>query len=287
MNLSSLRQHAVSIPRQDAFVGTWQPVFWQPDLFSPQRFVIGTIARSSSGEVAFRIMDSPGRIECFFRPRAIKREFAALTAMLKQAVLRGGDPLILGSPNFSIGDACFARGESSQAVADSAFADSVTAARSMPDDKDDQSVGPNTEETRRTVNNFLKTLLGLRFSEVVREEGQTLSEHYLDVSLAPNNGAGSIISACFKSVFTVEMKILRAASDINAYASAQHRDKKALFILEPGPDAKLPPKERKEIADMIGSECWKLEQAGFSTPCQTDAYRLAGDIKEWSAPMLG
>lgn len=286
MNLNALRQHAVTQPREDAFTGTWRVVQWQPDLFGPQRFVVGVLVESSAGDRAYRIMDRPERIECFFRPRPIRREFAALMALLRNSLAepRDGD-VLLPSPNFSFSEPCFVRGDSAQTIANRIFGDMVTAADPLPDE-DDREIGPNTEETRKQVTRFLKQMSDLAFERIVREQGQTLSEHYLDVTLAPDRGAGSVVSACYRSLTSIELKLLRAANDINAYASAQKRERKAIFLLEPDDDAPISPKERRAMDNLIGNELWKLEQAGFDTPRNTDFGGVARDIHDWAIPLL-
>lgn len=287
MNLQSLRQRATTIQRQDAFVGTWRAVIWQPNLFSPQRFAVGVVVESTTGERAFQLMDKPGRIECFFRPKPIRREFAALMAMIRSSLGNTNNiELRLPSANFMLGEPCFVRGESAAAVAASVFADAVSAAVPMPEDEAGQQVGPGTDETRREVSKFLKQMADMAYERIVREEGETLSEHFLDVTLAPDRGAGGIVSACYKALPTIEIKLLRTAQDVNAYASAQKRPAKAIFLMEPKDDAPIAPRDRKAMDDLIGNECWKLEQAGFATPRNTEFKSMASDIRDWAMPLL-
>lgn len=286
MNINALRQHAITQSREDAFTGTWRVVQWQPDLFGPQRFVVGVLVESASGQRAYQIMDKPERIECFFKPRLIRREFASLMSLLRNSLAEPKNgAVLLPSPNFSFNEARFVRGASAQEIASRLFAETVTAASPLAHDEE-KGIGPNTEETRKQVTVFLKQMCDLSFERIFREQGQTLSDHYLDVTLAPDNGAGSVISACYRSLTSIELKLLRAASDINAYASAQRCEHKAIFILEPSDDAPISPKERKAMDSLIGNELWKLEQAGFDTPRNTDFGGLARDIHDWAIPLL-
>lgn len=284
MNLTALRQHAVTLPRQDAFTGTWRVLQWQPDLFSPQRFAVGVVVESSDGGRAFRLMDKPGRIECFFSPSPIKQAFVALMAMVRNQLAESG-PLLLPSPNVIMSEPYFVRGESADAVAQRLFIENVPAARPRTDAPETTSFGPDTDETRREVSVFLKQMTDMAFERIVRENGETLSDHFLDVTLAPDHGAGSVISVCYAKP-TIELKILRAAHDISAYASAQKRNSKAIFMLEPTDEIRIPAKERREMDQMIGNECWKLEQSGFATPRNTRIYDMAKDIRDWAIPLL-
>lgn len=270
------------------FTGTWQAIMWQPDLFSPQSFVIGTLARSNDGVLAWKLMGHPVRLGDFFRPRDITRDFSFLLNLVRTALGRWqpGQPLTVPSANISFSAPQYARGASAQAVADDAFDDSVLAARTEPETLLDGRVGPDTEAVRHQVNDFLRQMTDLAFSRIVREQGETLSEHFLDVTLAPDHGAGSVISTCYRSLGIVEMKILRAASDINAYAATAKRRAKGLFILVPPDDAPLRPKERSQMERLLGEECWKLECAGFTVPRQPSSRLLAKDIHDWATPLL-
>lgn len=285
MNLSALRNRAVTLPRQDLFTGHWQVVYWQPDLFVPQTFAVGVRVESSAGETAFHLMDKASRLECFFAPRPIQREFANAMAMMRQ-YLAAPEGKLSPSPHFSFSQPRFIRGEGAQVLANRLFFENILAARPRADKEGKDVIGPDTEETRVALSGFLKQMTNMAYERIVREGGQVLSDHYLDVTLAPDGGAGSVISVCYKSQQTIEMKILRAAQDINAYATSQDRRHKAIFLLEPGDDAPLPAKERKAIDDLIGNECWKLEQAGFATPRNTHIPEMARDILDWATPLL-
>ena len=285
MNLSALRERAVTLPRNDGFVGHWRAIYWQPDLFVPQRFAIGVSVASDDDQHAFRLMDKPGRIECFFAPRPIRREFAMLMAMVRN-YLADPDNVAPPSPHIIVGEPCFVRGKTAESLVEQLFLENVPAARPRHDRDLPDAIGPDTDETRVSLSGFLKQMTGMAYERIVREQGQVLSDHYLDVTLAPDNAAGSVISVCYKSTQTIEVKILRAAQDINAYATSQHRRHKALFLLEPADDVPIPAKERKAIDDLIGNERWKLEKAGFVTPRNTHIPDMARDIRDWAKPLL-
>lgn len=284
MKLTALRDRAETIRRHDGFVGHWRIIQWQPDLFVRQVFVVGVLVESSEGERGFRLMDKPERIECFYEPNSTRREFSLLMAMLRLHIAAQSDRPI-PSPHLSFGEPCFVRGGSLQAMVDQLFAENVPAAKQRVDRVTAEEIGPSTEEARIALADFLKQMTNLTYEKIVRENGQTLSDHHLDVTLAPDDGAGSVISVCYRSAKTIEMKILRAAQDINAYAISQKRQHKAIFLLEPQDDI-LIGREREQIDYLIGNECWKLEQAGFITPRNTAISGMARDVCEWAMPLL-
>lgn len=266
------------------FTGSWRAVEWQPDLFKPQRFVVGVVVESAtSGERAFRLMDKANRIECFFSPEPVLNEFAWLMANTRRTLAAGGT---LFSHNLTLSDGLFVQGTSIEDTAEELFNEIVSAAVPMPQNGRSDAIGPDTDEVRKDVASELKRIMRLAYESVAREQGETLSNHHLDVTLAPTRGAGSVISACYRTTGTIETKLLRAARDINAYATAQHRDARAIFIQMPDHDARLTTKERADIERTTGEEAWKLECGGFAVSRHTTAQRLAQEIRDWAIPLL-
>lgn len=282
MSLSDLKQRVSPAP-DIGFSGIWHAIEWQPDLFKPQRFVVGILVQDSQQRRAVRLMESSNRIDCFFRPDPIAAEFRWLMSNARRTLASDGT---LFGHNLCLSDGLLITGDSLETTADSLFDEMVSAAAPIMEGPRSEEVGPNTEEVRRIVSSELKRIFGLNYEQVAREQGQILSEHHLDVTLAPRNGAGSVISACYRTSNTIETKLLRAARDINAYASSIGNPSKAIFMQMPGADAPLNAKERAEIERLTGEESWKLERAGFIVPRHEDSLVLALEIREWAEPLL-
>jgi hypothetical protein len=282
MNYEKLKERTAPAPMM-AFSGTWRAIEWQPDLFKPQRFVVGVLIETDEQQRALRLMDAPGRIECFFRPAPVVQDFSWLMSNNRRTL--NADGALFGH-NLSLSDPMFVQGADLQATADELFDDLVVAATPVPDAARPETVGPDTEAVRRYVSDALKRIFVLDYAMLVREEGAILSNHHLDVTLAPPQGAGSVISACYRSENTIITKLLRTANDINAYAATQRLGHKALFIQVPGADAPLTAKERKAIEQLTGEEAWKLECAGFSAPRHDRSEALIGGIRDWMQPLV-
>jgi len=281
MTLAELKKRTAPAPTH-GFAGVWRTIEWQPDLFTPQKFIIGVIIETSAKR-AFKLMDGPHRLECFFKPAPITQEFNGMMAHLRHT-LAENNPLL--SHNLSISDGLFIQGGSMSDKLDQLFNEIVVAARPAQEGTRNESVGPDTDTVRKTVASELKRIMGLRYEQVARENGETLANHHLDVPLAPTHGAASIISGCYRSTSTIETKLLRAANDINAYAAALKKPKKAIFMQMPDASAPLSAKERRDIERMTGEEAWKLECAGFAVPRQERAADLARDIDQWATPLI-
>lgn len=285
MSLAELKQRTIA-PPQAGFTGLWRTIEWQPDLFSPQRFIVGITVESPSTDArSFRLMDQPTRLDCFFRPWPITQDFNwALAAARRALTSKSNAPI--PCHNITLSDGLFISGESLESTAETLFNEMVLAARPWNDSGPADAVGPDTDVVRKEVNALLKRMVGLDFERIVREKGETLSEHFFDVTLAPDHGAGSVVSACFKSPTSIELHLLRAAQDTSAYATAQHRDSKAIFVRMPSTDARLSPKDRAAIEKLTGEACWKLECAGFRAPRHDSNDAIACEIRDWATPLL-
>lgn len=281
MTLAELKQRTSERPVH-GFSGLWHTIEWQPDLFTPQKFVVGVMIETST-ERGAKLMDGLHRLECFFKPATIAQEFNWLMASARRALAENGTPL---SPNLTISEGLFIQGASLQEKLDKLFDEIVVAARPIQEGQRSESVGPDTETVRKTVADELKRIMGLRYEQVAREKGETLSNHHLDVPLAPTRGAASIISACYRSITSIETRLLRASNDINAYAAAMKKPQKAIFMQVPDAMAPLSAKERRDIERLTGEESWKLECAGFSVPRHERVIDLAKEIDQWATPLI-
>ncbi len=282
MTIAKLKKRVAAPPQHD-FSGLWRTIEWQPDLFNPQKFIVGIALESSEGETAFRLMEKAGRFECFFRPEPMAQEFNWLLSTARRDIAAGKP---ISCHNLSLSDGLFINGTSIDAVAAELFEEIVIAARPTPENSKAEEIGPDTSSVRRSVNDELKRIMSLDFERVSREHGHTLSNHHLDVTLAPTGGCGSVISTCYRTPASIEIHLLRAAQDISAYATAQNCPSKAIFLRVPDQNAPLNARERRAIETLTGEACWKLECAGFKAPRHEVAATLATEIRDWAMPLL-
>lgn len=288
MNLNALRDIAYH-PDPEPFSGTWSALVWQPELTGVQRFVVGVVVRGQ-GQQEARLMSEPGRLDCFFRPRSIASDFAWLISMARSHLAQAQPEAPLSIPvlNLTATPPQFVSGESAHALADELFAQLVPAAH------DEVKTPPerpylDTASLRALVHDELKRIAGLDYNRIVREAGDVIRErgdHTFDVDIITERAVGSVISADYKSLATIERNLLRASHDVQAYSGSRNKDARGIFIFDPIERPGLTAKERKDVDNFLHEERWKLDCAGFNVATNYTPELLARDVKDWATPLL-
>ena len=114
----------------DPFTGHWSAILWQPDITGVQTFAIGVVV-SGKGKPAYRLMDEPGRLTCFYQPKAMTKDFAWLLSVARSTLAEHEPdaPLTLPIFNLTLTPPRYVSGESAQAIADDLFTTLVPAAQ--------------------------------------------------------------------------------------------------------------------------------------------------------------
>lgn len=288
MNLQALRELAYR-PAPDPFAGSWSALLWQPDLTGLQRFVVGVVVRGQ-GQQVVRLMDDPARLDCFFRPRSITTDFNWLMSMARSHLHQTPPDAELALPvlNLTATAPRPIQGESAQALADELFAQLVTAARADPKARPKRDY-LDTPSLRVQVHCALKCIAGLDYERIVREESEVIhdrGDHAFDVDIVTDKGVGSVISADYTSLVSIERNLLRAAHDVQAYSGSRHKAARGIFIYDPAERPGLTAKEQRDITTFLDEERWKLDCAGFDVATNIRPDLLATDVKDWATPLL-
>lgn len=268
----------------DPFAGHWSAIMWQPELTGVQAFAIGVLVRGAN-ETAFKLMDEPERLACFYSTATLAKDFAWLTSLVRQylAGLQVGEEIRLPTFNVSATPPRYVSGGSAQGVAETLFSQLVAAAapgmrkRKLRDSLD-------TASLRTLVHRELKRIAGMSYEQIVRENHQIIhdrGDHLFDVDIVTTAGVGSVISADYEAHASIERNLLRAAQDVGTYGNC--RDKKARGIFIYAPDrADLTKARRKDLEDYLREECWKLEFNGFQVATNYSPAGLAQDVLDWA-----
>lgn len=286
MNLNALKDTAYRPAAADSFVGRWQAVAWQPNLFTPQTYVVGVLVSSDAGEHAFRLMDEPERLDCFFAPRPIKTDFAWIMAVAREALAKGEQAF--PTPNLQLTPPQFVRGTNADTLAIDLF-DKLVIAAQPRNPGQPVFVAQDTSTIRDQVNQALRRIASLDFERIVRSDGEIIrdrGDHFFDVNLILDRGVGTVVSAWYKSLLSVKINIFQAAQDVQAYAASRHKDARAVFIARPESPAGLTAKERRDIEAFIAEETWKMECQGIRAVTLEDPELIAREVHEWAKPLL-
>ena len=279
-----------------AFDASWSTLEIQPDLFAPQSFTIGVVVQPLNQRIHYHLLADPKKFDCIYGDRFSKD---AASAMLTHAELTLRDAahkevrlekIEFGTSNLKLSKPMFSSGDSIETIVERLYGDLVVL---EPHDVRDVNafVSMDTSTVRRLVNEKLKQIASLDYERFViqSDEGVLIHDgdktHHLDVNLRTTSACGSVISAVYKTVQSIEINLLRANLDLTTYSRINNLSSNGVFLMLPDANG-LDPKEWRKIEDVIGEGSWKLEREGFQVVSHLTPEALAKDIYDWALPTL-
>lgn len=287
---SHLRSQLSEVPPAE-FEGLWATVEFQPDLFVPQQFTIGVVVGHPEGGFVFRLISDASKFNCVYGKNTVaslKPLFDSVEHTLVRAARNKQtlNTLTFDSSGLSISELWQTSGKSPDLILARLFADVV--AMETHDEKQQRNfVSLDTEQVRGMVCQELKRIAGIRYEKIVVNSQHSipaddgLSQHTLDFNLRTEKGAGSVLSAVYKTPSTVELNLLRSSRDLATYGRVRKVEDLALFIMTP----KQEQFERAEYTHMRGlidEQSWCLERQGFRVVSFEEPLPIAQSILEWS-----
>lgn len=287
-----LASHFVSVPTAH-FTGTWATVEIQPDPFARQRFTVGVAVADLEGRFSFRLLEDLGKFECLY-DRDDVSTFRTLIDSAEQCLARARrDKVPLSDIHFdvdalSLSELWPTSGDSADAVLSRLFAD-VVPFLPRGERKARDFVTLDNTAVRRLVDDALKKIAGVEFERISSDSQRAVTDratgevHWLDFNLESDGGAGSVISAVYKTPERIELNFLRASRDLSTYARIKNlRRRLGLFVMAPSRDS-IPQADYERIENIIGEQSWRLEQQGYLVSTHDAAAPLAKDVWEWAA----
>jgi hypothetical protein len=289
--LAHAKKHLTEVA-DAAFNGLWATVEFQPDLFSPQKFAIGVVVAPPDGPPVFRLISDVSKFDCIYGKKIashfddyLKAAEYSLARCVKAKEAVGA--LAFETDNLQLSTLWATSGRSQEDVLARLFHEVVPLEPS--DEKPERDfVSMDTEQVRRLVGIELKRIAGIAYEQVVVDATQTLlvdkdtgTPHQLDFNLRSKLGAGSVVSALYKTPSIVELNLLRADRDLRTYAGIRKLDDLAVFIMTPRQDA-MASADFGRLSDLIDETSWRLEQGGLRVEAHEAAEPLARGILDWA-----
>ena len=286
-----LRSRLSLIPKAE-FEGLWSTVELQPDIFVPQSFTIGVVVGSPEGGLAFRLLTDASKFDCVYG----KKVTAMLRPILKSAeytLLRSAqNKITLADINFestslSLSQPWPTSGKNLEQTLARLFAD-VVAMEPTTEKLNRNFVSLDTEQVRRLVDIELKKIAGTRFERIVVDPQHFIQaengsgSHIVDFNLRTLIGAGSVLSAVYKTPGTVELNLLRASRDLATYGKIRKVDKLSIFVMT-GKREQYESAEYAHLSDLIDEQSWCLERQGFQIVSFDEPLPIARSILEWAS----
>lgn len=289
--LAHAKKHITEVA-DAAFSGLWATVEFQPDLFSPQKFAIGVVVAASEGPPVFRLISDVSKFECIYGKKIAAHfdeylkaaEYSlARCVTAKEAV----GAVAFETDNLQLSALWATSGRSREDVLARLFHEVIPLEPSEEKPERD-FVSMDTEQVRRLVGVELKRIAGIAYEKVVVDPKQTLIvdketgiPHQLDFNLRSKLGAGSVISALYKTQSIVELNLLRADTDLRTYAGIRKLSDLAIFIMTPRQDD-MANADFSRLSDLIDETSWRLEQGGLRVEAHESAEPLARGILDWA-----
>lgn len=289
--LAHLRDHFALVDKP-AFEGIWATVELQPDLFAPQKFSVGVIVGALDGAFKFRLISDAKKFECVYGKLGVSN-IRTLLESAEHALLRSQKnkspigEVIFECANLSLSSPWPTSGPSSERVLVRLFGE-VVAMEPSVEKTSREFISMDTEQVRQLVTAELKRIGGLKYErvavepkEVILADDQSGETHVLDLSLRTEKGAGSVLSAVYKTPSIIELNMLRASRDLAVYGRVRKVDDLAMFVMSAKQEL-FEPAEYSRISDLLDEQSWRLERQGFRVVIFDEAPSIANSIYEWA-----
>jgi len=128
----------------------------------------------------------------------------------------------------------------------------------------------------------VKATAGFDAYQFLREDHFSDQAHQVDVNLVTPRAAGIIASGWYARPDKVQLEFLLAASKVDAYVAAKHRNHSAVFFCRPTVADGLTHDHWLEIESKLNELEWRMGQRGARVVTHDDPRFLAKEIVSWA-----
>lgn len=278
------------------FEGKWATLELQPDVFVPQQFSVGVVVQANNERLHYHLLSEFKKFECVYSDQFPKRLISDMLAHAEEILRQAAqqkiplDAVDFESANLHLSTSRYTAGESFEAVIDRLYKD-VIVLEPHKQKKVRQFETLDTPAVRQLVNQALKKIALSDYEKIVldTQDGVLIKDgnqtHYLDVNLRTKSACGSVVSAVYKTVQSIEMNLLRANLDLATFAKLQGIYDRGVFLMLPS-RASLDNAEWDRVENVVGEQSWKLERDGFRVVSLDNPEGLASEIYDWAKPTI-
>lgn len=270
------------------FRGRWYSIEYQPDIFSPQRYVIGAAILEEGGPWHARILESTRFFRFVYGQDFSENEYELIRSIIfdllesKPESDSNEKTISLGSPQIILSKGGSTSGPSADAALTRIF-DRIVAIRR---DSNKRVFSPmENRDVKKNVLSELRRIANLDFERITVESAQLQviggKKYSYDIDLLTSQAAGSIVSAWYSSADRILGNLLRASIDVQSFARIRNIPQIGLYVLKPDEPHGIAARTWSEIEESYAEETEKLEQAGVRVMSSPEASALAQDAYEW------
>lgn len=271
-----------------AFEGAWHSIEFQPELETPQRFVIGAAVSGRGKLLGYRVVSEAQGLRCFYGQRFGKETWAwlrqELEAELGRAIGSTVSRFESGSPQVRLGEANFASGSSADSVLSRTFARLTAAIRG--DERKVRAGGIPQNELREAVDQLLRKALKLDYGRIAPNQSGTLLKvgetiHSFDISYDDALTASTVVSASYATLAQAQLNVMAGFTDLLNFHRIRARRQVGLAVLLPSTEL-LPTAVVKSWQDWWSHESYKYRESGLVLLAESSATEdLAMQIADW------
>jgi len=281
-----LRSIAFNPPRPRT-EGRWFNIRLCPDLAHGELFNLGVgYVDGGTGQVHARLIDQFERYHALFGETA-SDELRSLLSLV-DATLREGvfEP---PAPQIRFSEQKFVAGDGPEEILERLFDRTVPVPDSLEKpEAHSRDAQASNDAVRKSVFSELRRIAGIAADRIIAPEPTYVIREgarrvVLDVPLRAPSRLGTVVSARYRKVQSVETNLLRASVDLETAAKVFGNDRLGLFVARPASDSGSYPIERlPQLDNVIDTLMWKLHKLGVYVGVEDTSERLASEIAGWA-----
>jgi len=203
-----------------------------PDLFTGETLNIGVCVVDHAGKRMVKMVDEPGRLECFYGLDGAENIIFAAKLAAQAALAGQASP----SPNIRFEEPQKFFNISPEEGLESFFRDRVTVAIPVRERREAPK-GADTPAIRARVYDLMRSKRGLRADEIIPQSVGTVIQtpkgpREVQVPLQARNAFGGLESAAY-GVQTVRLHLMDALLDLEAAAAHRSIERLGMFVYRP------------------------------------------------------
>lgn len=253
-----------------------------PDLFTGETVNVGVCVVLPDGSRLVKVIDAPGRLECFYGDAA--HEVVQVAKHAEYCALKGLPP---PGKNVMFDSIQAFYNVSPERALNGFFIDWVTAALSKSV-SEPQHQPFTTEDARKAVLSLIKQMRSNMVLDTLVAETPNILINVADkprlvsVPLQPAFGAGTVESADY-GADTIRLHLLDRITDLAAVYDARKAQHLAMFILRP--QRAVSEKQLRQIDNAIDKVLWKAPKH-MRVEVESSVQRTAELVVEWGEEVI-
>lgn len=286
MNLNAILENSKIKPHA-GWKGTWARVWYQPNIFSQQKFIIGVLAYGEGVLVDFKFIQDTRKFKCIYDSRAkfaldeTIKEIRYLLADIREKKVALEDNDL--PPGLTIERVGFVASSTAFRALEEAMSEDE-----IPMEYNELEKKPRRKFAQRTSADVYEKILA-RITEKSKSITSRISSdsfgdsHREVVNLVLDKQAGMITSGWSNNSDQVVLEMYRSASSVESYMAIKGlKGQAAVFMLRPTEEDGLRRTQSIAIEDALNEASWKLEKKGMRIVADNKEDFLAEQISEWA-----